>query len=362
MQDLLRQLNSDLENELPVVLCSILATRGSTPQKPGAAMLIYPDGRQIGTIGGGCVEAEIKQAALQSLHQDNMVEVRNIFLDDIQGWDDGLICGGRMSILVHPFQGKQEAAAFYYRQLHTLVKNGSGFIEAVVCEESAGQPPGDRYLLDAAQLPIHCLAATPAWDSIRSLLSAMGPVECPMTHQGIAFLPTRPRIKLLIVGAGHVGQAVGKLAADVGFELWVMDDRAQFASKTMFPQAQRLMVGNIGSTISDLLPSLDANTYALIITRGHKHDEEALYHLADSACSYVGMIGSKRKIRIIVDDLESKGINKEALARVHAPIGLEIGSQTVPEIAISIVAELIAFRNLGYAPLLAKGRPGGAPS
>src|SRR5262249_11884620 len=88
-------------------------------------------------------------------------------------------------------------------------------------------------------------------------------------------------------------------------------------------------------------------TFAVILTRGHRHDEEALYHLARTACGYVGMIGSKRKIRLIFDDLEAKGVPAEALERVHAPLGYDIGSQTVPENAASIVAELIACRNLG---------------
>jgi xanthine dehydrogenase accessory factor len=107
------------------------------------------------------------------------------------------------------------------------------------------------------------------------------------------------------------------------------------------------MVGDIGTTLRDLAPTLTTSVFALILTRGHSHDEEALYHLARTPCGYVGMIGSKRKIRIIYEDLVAKGVPAEALARVHAPLGYNIGSQTVPEIAVSIVAELIARRNIG---------------
>lgn len=169
----------------------------------------------------------------------------------------------------------------------------------------------------------------------------------PTTHQGIALLPMLPRITLLIVGGGHVGQAVARLASEVGFDIWVLDDREQFANQALFPQAKRLIVGSIGGQLRELVPRLSHHTYALIVTRGHNHDEEALYHLANSSCDYVGMIGSKRKVNLILESLESKGVQRDVLNRVHAPIGLEIGSQTVPEIAISIVAELIAFRNLG---------------
>jgi xanthine dehydrogenase accessory factor len=103
----------------------------------------------------------------------------------------------------------------------------------------------------------------------------------------------------------------------------------------------------VAPTLAELAPTLTPSVYALIMTRGHRHDAEALYRLAETACGYVGLIGSRRKIKLIFDDLLAKGLRQEALARVHAPLGLDIGSQTVPEIAVSIVAELIAWRNLG---------------
>jgi xanthine dehydrogenase accessory factor len=160
-------------------------------------------------------------------------------------------------------------------------------------------------------------------------------------------MPAQPRVTLLLVGGGHVGQAVAQLASDVGFDIWVLDDRDRFVSPERFPTASRRLVGDIGITLRDLAPALTPHTFAVILTRGHNHDEEALYHLARTACGYVGMIGSKRKIRMIFEDLVAKGIPPEALERVHAPLGYNIGSQTVPEIAVSIVAELIACRNLG---------------
>jgi xanthine dehydrogenase accessory factor len=145
---------------------------------------------------------------------------------------------------------------------------------------------------------------------------------------------------------------VARLAADVDFEVWVVDDRERYASRERFPSARRLMVGDIGRTLADLVRrEITPSTYALIVTRGHAHDEEALYHLAPTAAGYVGMIGSKRKIKLIYEDLIAKGLPEELLAKVHAPLGLEIGSQTVNEIAVSIVAELIACRNLGTTDL-----------
>jgi xanthine dehydrogenase accessory factor len=169
----------------------------------------------------------------------------------------------------------------------------------------------------------------------------------PATRHGVAYLPALPRVTILLVGGGHVGQAVARLASEVGFDIWVLDDRERYVSPERFPTATRRLVGDVGTTLRDLVPALTASTFAVILTRGHNHDEEALYHLAPTACGYVGMIGSKRKIRMIFEDLAAKGIAQEALERVHAPLGYNIGSQTVPEIAVSIVAELIACRNVG---------------
>jgi xanthine dehydrogenase accessory factor len=179
------------------------------------------------------------------------------------------------------------------------------------------------------------------------LLAPLSSHPQPATRSGVAFLPAQPRITLFLVGGGHVGQAVARLAGEVGFDIWVLDDRDKFASAERFPTASRRLVGDIGIALRDLAAGLTPATFALILTRGHNHDEEALYHLAPTACGYVGMIGSKRKIRMIFEDLVAKGISPEALERVHAPLGYNIGSQTVPEIAVSIVAELIACRNLG---------------
>jgi xanthine dehydrogenase accessory factor len=162
---------------------------------------------------------------------------------------------------------------------------------------------------------------------------------------GVAFLPLLPRVRLVIVGGGHVGQAVARLAAEVDFDIWVVDDRESIVSAERFPTAEKRLSGDIETTLQNL--DVTPSTYCLVVTRGHQHDERALFHLADRGAGYVGMIGSRRKIKMIFADLEAAGISRAALDKVHAPVGLDIGSQTVSEIAISIVAELVAKRNLG---------------
>ena len=157
-----------------------------------------------------------------------------------------------------------------------------------------------------------------------------------------------PRCRLIIVGGGHVGQAVGNLAAELDFDVWVVDDRQEYVTEARFPRAQRRIAGPMAEVLRDL--EITPSTYCLIVTRGHNHDEEALYHLVDRGARYVGMIGSKRKIKLIFDDLAAEGISPEALDRVYAPVGLDIGSQTVMEIAVSITAELVAPSEFGRCP------------
>ncbi|HTU90742.1 MAG TPA: XdhC family protein [Gemmataceae bacterium] len=346
MRTLLPDLEAALEQQRPCVFCAVVETRGSTPQKAGAAMLVFADGGQRGTLGGGCVEAEVRQRALRVLADGGeRPEVLTFNLDDNYGWDDGLICGGRMSILADPLSSAR--AADYYRCLRHRFEDGQGCTQVIALAPAFGLIPGDRFLFDGSgQLAARTTDAALPSEIPQSLIPLMQR-PAPFSRHGIAYLPVLPRITLLIVGAGHVGQAVARLAAEVDFDVWVLDDRASYANRERFPSAQRLLVSDIGPTLQQLVPELTPSTYCLIMTRGHNHDEEALYHLAATPAGYVGMIGSKRKIKLIFEDLLAKGVTNESLSRVHAPLGLAIGSQTVPEIAVSIVAELIACRNLG---------------
>jgi xanthine dehydrogenase accessory factor len=214
-------------------------------------------------------------------------------------------------------------------------------------QRAGGGNAGDRYLLDESG---QILAARAQGGPV-DLVAGLRPLSKrprPYVERGISYLPCLRRCRLVIVGAGHVGQRVAQLAADVDFDVWVVDDREEYCNSQRFPSAKRLIVGPIDAALSGL--EVDQHTYCLIVTRGHNHDEEALYHLAETPAAYVGMIGSKRKIKLIFEDLMREGISNEALSRVYAPLGFHIGSQTVPEIAVSIVAELIAHRNLGGIP------------
>ncbi len=283
----------------------------------------------------------MKQRAIRLLDGGGP-QLHGFVLDHDYAWADGLICGGKMVILAEvPDRAR---AVSYFRSLSELLRRGSGMTEAIVVEaEAAGCPVGTRACFDEDGT-----RAGHYGDSADGSMISPAPLADrprPSVRQGVAYLPTLARVRLVIVGAGHVGQAVAELAARADFDVTIVDDRRQYANAERFPSAETIVVGPLDEVIPSL--PMTVNTFALIVTRGHGHDQEALSLLAPTIAPYVGLIGSRRKIRMILDALREQGVSDEALARVSAPVGLDIGSETVPEIAVSIVAELIARRNLG---------------
>jgi xanthine dehydrogenase accessory factor len=242
------------ESGKKIALATIIARKGSTPRKDPAKMLIYEDGTQLGTVGGGCTEAEICQAALAAIRIERPQLLKfDLTEDDVE--ESGLICGGTMEVYVEPI------------------------------------------------LPQPCL---------------------------------------FIFGAGHVGQCVADAAKPLGFRIAVVDDRVRYASRERFPGAEDIYVES-WEKVFDLLPVKDSS-YILIATRGHKFDFQCLRYALQTPAKYIGLLGSRRKTAIFFEKLTTEGVPAEQLARVFAPVGLEIGSETPEEIAVSIAAELIAVR------------------
>lgn len=283
----------------PAALCAVVATRGSTPQAPGALLCVDEAGQITGTVGGGCVEAEIRRRA----HQLLSTERGGLFtfdLDHDYGFDDGLICGGHMDVAIRVFS----------------------------------QPGQTRGLREAAQ-------------RVRVGEAVTLPVRV-QTPEGMVEYRIRIEAppRLVIAGGGHIGQALAALVVPLGFHLSVIDDRSSFANPRRFPPPIEPVVGDIAETLRHW--PTDANTYIVIVTRGHRHDQQALAAVVDSPAKYIGMIGSRRKIALIFDDLRRRGVTDEQLARVRAPIGLDIKAVTPEEIAVSIAAELISVRRAEY--------------
>ena len=283
-----------------VALCAVADARGSTPQSKGAAMIVLANGQSLGTLGGGCVEAEVRVRALRMLQAETPSDQRDaIFafkLNHDFGWDDGLLCGGIMDIAVRILRSAEDV-----------------------------QPLVDiRDLLRQRSNAVYHIDSTDEQGVARSF--------------EIEFVPSPA---LVIAGAGHVGVALANLATSIGFEVTVIDDRQDMLTPARFPDAKRI-VGDIEGELRSL--KIDPQTYIVIVTRGHRHDGAALASIIRSNARYIGLIGSKRKVRTILEELKKIDIPRDVLLRVQAPIGLEIGAITPAEIAVSIAAQLIAVR------------------
>lgn len=293
--------------------------QGSAPQKAGARLLVHPDGVLEGTIGGGCLEMETRRRALLCL-RERRAELFDLRLDDDFGWDDGLICGGRTTVLVCPDgSGMAEACR------EALERRGRG--ERCVLETVLeGPSAGETRCVD----PDPALA-TPeivARDAVRVLRE-----------------PVHPEPTLIVCGCGHIGTALVGFAAQLGFRVVAVDDRADFADAARLPGAAEVRCDDLQKAARTVASGPD--TYWVIVTRGHRNDGRVLAEAIRRESAYVGMIGSRRKVRLIRDGLRTEGVPEERIASVHAPVGLAIGAQTPQEIALSIAAQLVAVRRLG---------------
>ena len=329
--------------------CTVVETNGSTPQKPGAKLLILPSLENIGTLGGGCVEAEAKQQAIDSISKGDC-QLLEFQLDNDYGWDDGLICGGQMKIFIDV--PKTDVEYDLFTTLQDLSSQKIPLFVATVVESNVdslvvGQK---RLVSNRGQIVSNFSTCNliPEVDKIGAdILQSNVPKLCSLDFdQGEALVfiePIQPRPTLLIAGAGHIGQALCHLGNWIDFDVVVVDDRADLASHQHLPDSHQIIVGDIATELSRY--PINELTYVVIVTRGHNHDEEALHAVVNSNARYIGLIGSRRKIKLIFDDLVELGVSLDRLNKVFAPIGLDISSKTVPEIAVSIASQLIQVRN-----------------
>jgi len=311
-------------------LATIIKKMGAAPREAGAKMFIGDDGRFFGTVGGGCVEAEVWQAA-KDVARTGKVKLLHYRLDGRIVEDEGMICGGNVDIFLEPVV---ERYKIVYAEARDLEKRGkdaliitrfseSSFSKSLVRPDGqvTGDDPGEEIR-----------------ESLGSYLKEGGPV----IGEGTLIEPTTSSALLYLFGAGHVSQYVSKAATMVDFNVVVVDDRDDFANRERFPEASEIIVDDFRHVFGQL--RFYGNEYVAVVTRGHKHDALVLEEVLKRPTRYVGMIGSKRKSALILDHLRQKGIDEDALKSVHAPIGLDIDAETPQEIAVSIVAQLIAVK------------------
>lgn len=338
-----------LERGEPCVLATVVRTKGSTPQKPGARLLVRSDGSAVGTLGGGCVEGDIWFAAKTLLREGGEPEVREYVLNEDMAARDGLVCGGTMYFLLEPLR-KPEPALHQARAVLEAYRGG-----APVALASLLSPPRGMSLSLGSRLLIRHNGSTegtlgsPTLDAL-----ALSHASALMRYGETAFLTTEDGAEiflegftsppsLVVCGGGHISKALYTLATFLGFRFFVIDDRPEFANKERFPNAEQTVVARYDEGLKHV--PVTPNTAIVVATRGHRWDDMALEAAARSPAGYVGLVGSRRKTILIYEELLRKGIPEERLRDIRAPVGLDIGARTPEEIALSIMAEVLMLRN-----------------
>lgn len=361
----------------PFVLATIIRTRGSVPREVGAKMVVPHEGQPFGTIGGGCGEGEVLRRAHPLFEQGTQPRVVQVDLTGDFDQDEIQVCGGVMDVALDLWRPNEHR----------------GLTQALAEASHARRPAALVMALDSTEtLPAgtkSCLSVNPegivldpplplAQDTIQtfaaSVLNGL-PQLFTFSPQGEPVEEAQargrdwPRIfvdvqsglqTLLIVGAGHIAQPLCEIGHLLGFRTVVVDDRWAFANRERFPHAADIQVGPFAEVLERL--DINAQTFVVVVTRGHVWDETAVRIALKKTPAYVGMIGSKRRAKATLERLAEHGYTPEELRRVHTPLGLDIAAETPSEIAVAIAAEIIRVRRRGpleTASLAAKARPSG---
>jgi xanthine dehydrogenase accessory factor len=337
-------------SSVPLVLATVIRTNGSTPQKPGSSALFTEKGLFSGTVGGGMVEGKIHKIAMDAILSGESGQFSFNLANDITRTEDA-ICGGQIDILVDANMDNHLLILEKIKQ--SMADRNPGVLITRV-SGNGKEMCIDRYWTSqdySSDLSRDIAAGVEP--EILKMLSAgrqseYRELELTVTGEKSAsqiFLePIFPPEQLIIAGAGHIGRALAHLGSRLDFEITVIDDRPEYANLENVPDSDHIILKNIGNAMRDL--EKNNNTYVVIVTRGHKDDAEALKPCIGSGLAYTGMIGSRNKIAAMRADFLEKGIaDEKQWEKIHAPVGLDIKSQTVEEIAISIAAQLVLVRN-----------------
>ncbi|OPY72553.1 MAG: putative xanthine dehydrogenase subunit A [Syntrophorhabdus sp. PtaU1.Bin002] len=313
------------------VVATVVKKTGAAPRDEGAKMFIGEDRKSYGTVGGGRVEAEVYDEALR-LMGTRKAKIVHFRMDAKEVAGDGMLCGGNVDVLLEPLLGVHKEVYEGVRHCETrgrkavvVTRFGSGsFLKTLF--DTYGTTWGD---------------AVPE-EELKGFFRLLDEKKVQLIGDSLVVEPVSIAPVLYIFGAGHVSQFLSKVAKMVDFNVVVIDDRAEFANQERFPEADSVVVEDFLKVFDNL--AFTGNEYVVIVTRGHAHDAAVLEETVKRETRYIGMIGSKRKVRMVLQHLREKGANQKVLDKVHSPVGLEIHSETPQEIAISIVAELIQVR------------------
>ena len=376
MKELFQEIISDLESGETVAMATIVKRKGSVPREVGAKMLVHRGGKISGTVGGGCGEAEVWRNALNVIDtkRPNIVQVD--LTEEIAMESQG-VCGGIFDVFVQPWHNAllpgQPAMRDLACAINASLEGEQGVVLATIIEAGGAWRPctgqqmlvhenGEtlgtlmfpdapvgltHQLIESAQKAIS--TGKPHVENVGATLAVAGPAEhMPGSANEWAEIfiePFVPNPVLLIAGAGHIAAPLASLAHLMNFSVSVTDDRASFASRERFPAAKQMLVGDIESILKNY--PITSRTHIVMVTRAHAHDVQGLRTIIDSPAAYIGMIGSQRRVWAVFKLLHEEGIPAEKLARVRAPIGLDLGGSTPEEIALCIMAEIIMLRHDG---------------
>jgi xanthine dehydrogenase accessory factor len=353
MRNVYVKILSEIEKNPSLVLGSLIKTQGSTPQTPGASAVFNSEGLIYGTLGGGILEAEAQKKALKAIDsKQNIFEEFNFNA----GIDDrtGAICGGSAVFLLDANPNKSMLA--FQQMKKALQKKKAGILITVIEVSQTKNVSVIRFWFSVDEkIPFDFYKEyLLGWDEFEPVLERKKSQIIKVDEKinsikeketTIFAEPVFPDPELIIVGAGHIGQALCNLGSFLDFDVIVLDNRLELATKERFPGANRIIVRNITEGLNDIL--ISENSFIVIVTQGHREDAEALKCCIKSNAAYIGMIGSKRKITLIREKFINEGIcSEKEFSRVYAPVGIDIKSETVQEIAVSIAAQLINIRNL----------------
>ena len=351
MKNIYLQILDQKSDSSHLVLATVTRTHGSTPQKPGSSALFDKKGLISGTVGGGVVEGKVQKLALEAILSKKSGHFQFNLANDISNTEEA-ICGGQINVLIDANLNNYLSV---FEQLGSSIENRiPGVLITMVTRFTEETVLINRYWISDIFKP-----AIP-----EAFLAQIEPVVLNMISGGnpsdyreleltipdeepssLFFLEAVfPAAQLIIAGAGHIGKTLARLGDMLDFEVTVIDDRSEYANSENIPEANHIIVKDIGEALKDLKKEND--TYVVIVTRGHKDDAAALKPCIGSELAFTGMIGSKNKIASMrASFIENGWASVKQWEAVHTPVGLDIKSRTVEEIAVSIAAQLVLVRN-----------------
>jgi xanthine dehydrogenase accessory factor len=365
MSELFENLDRLRNAEGKVAVATLVNTRGTTPRKEGAKMLVGEDGRVLGSVTiGGCVDAQIieESASVLAAHKPRLLELN---LGDEDAWEIGLTCGGIIEVFVEPVdfrEASDETLRLYERLRKHADGGGRGALLTRLDPPDSDAPHRGAKLLVLDTGEREGGLGSAALDE-RSTSETQGLLRAgkstTLTVDGTRIFAEvfAPPSIMLIVGAGHVSMPLTSLARIVGFKTIVIDGRPRFATRERFPDVDELKIGIPSELVQEV--ALVPTTALVLVAHDYKYDLPVLKHALQTPVGYIGLLGSSRRGKAILDLLREDGVAEDLLTRVRVPIGLDLGAQAAPEIALAVLAEVLAVqRGATCLPISEKVRKG----